>query len=44
MLCLRDVNDADLPLAILKTILLPSNPLMDNMKKARVILTDESNN
>ena len=44
MLCLRDVNDADLPLAILKTILLPGNPLMDNMKKARVILTDESNN
>lgn len=43
MLFLRDINDEDLPIAILKTIFTPGNPLMDNMKKARVILTDESN-
>lgn len=41
LLLLRDINDADLPMAILKTIFLPGNPLMDNMKKARVILSDE---
>lgn len=43
MLFLRNINDDDLPTNILKTIFSPGNPLMDNMKKARVILTDESN-
>lgn len=44
MLLLRNINDDELPVAILKNISLPGNSLMDNMKRARVILTDESNN
>ena len=40
---LNDINDDDLPIAILKTIFTPGDVLVDNMKKARVILTDESN-
>lgn len=39
---LKDIDDATLPIAILKTISIPNNALVDNMKKARVILTDES--
>ena len=41
---LKDIDDATLPIAILKTISIPNNALADNMKKARVILTDESKN
>lgn len=41
---LKDIDDATLPIAILKTISIPNNALVDNMKKARVILTDESKN
>ena len=43
MASLRDIGNEDLPMAILKTIFLSGNSLMNNMKKARVILTDERN-
>ena len=40
---LKDIGDDILPLAILKTIFAPGDILVENMKKARVILTDERN-
>lgn len=43
MALLKDIDDDILPIAILKVISVPSNALGENMKKARVILTDESN-
>ena len=38
---LKDIDDDMLPLAILKTLFTPGDVLVENMKKARVILTDE---
>lgn len=40
---LKDIGDDILPLAILKTIFAPGDILVENMKKARVFLTDERN-
>ena len=40
---LKDIDDDNLPIAILKTIFTTGNVLVENMKKARVILTDDSN-
>lgn len=40
---LKDIDDDSLSGAILRTILTPGDSLMDNLKKARIILTDESN-
>lgn len=39
---LNDIDDENLPIAILRTIFTPGDVLVENMKKARVILTDES--
>lgn len=38
---MKDIDDDMLPLAILKTLFTPGDVLVENMKKARVILTDE---
>lgn len=40
---LKDIDDENLPITILRTIFTPGDVLVENMKKARVILTDESN-
>lgn len=44
MTLLKDIDDDNLPIAILKTIFTNGNALVENMKRARVILTDDSNN
>ena len=40
---LKDIDDENLSITILRTIFTPGDVLAENMKKARVILTDESN-